>query len=203
MPTCPGRPLCAGPCAQGSATQQPERQGSERESHTSPQLGGLEEQDVNQANRPVSSKECSWQTVTSWSTSGDCGHAVAWAALAWGWSSRAPGPGVSAPCWALGGHVGPCWIGPGLQGPTSQSKSVPPQPFMGLDFSELLTPAKHPLPRGAHGPCLSHLPDLVLLPAAPDPILALPSAAGLCGESGGGGCPAWGSMLLDRRTRSL
>ena len=119
---------------------------------------------MNQANRPVSSKECSWQTVTSWSTSGDCGHAVAWAALAWGWSSRAPGPGVSAPCWALGGHVGPCWIGPGLQGPTSQSKSVPPQPFMGLDFSELLTPAKHPLPRGAHGPCLSHLPDLVLLP---------------------------------------
>lgn len=43
---------------------------------------------MNQANRPVSSKECSWQTVTSWSTSGDCGHAVAWAALAWGWASR-------------------------------------------------------------------------------------------------------------------
>ena len=82
--------------------------------------------------------------------------------------------------------MGPCWIGPGLQGPASQSKAVPPQPFTGLDFSELLTPAKHPLPRGVHGPCLSHLPDLVLLPAAPDPVLALPSAAGLCGESGRG-----------------
>lgn len=33
---------------------------------------------MNQANRPVSSKECGWQTVTSRSTSGDCGHAAAW-----------------------------------------------------------------------------------------------------------------------------
>ena len=34
LPTCPGRPLCARPCAQGSAMQQPEGQGSERERWT-------------------------------------------------------------------------------------------------------------------------------------------------------------------------
>lgn len=149
---------------------------------------------MNQANRPVSSKECGWQTVTSWSTSGDCGHAVAWAALAWSWASRAPGPGVSAPRWALGGHVGPCWIGPGLQAPASQSEAVPPQPFMGLDFSELLTPAKHLLPRGAHGPCLSHLPDLVLLPAVQTPFwlfLPLQDFVGSWGDVQPGAACSW------------
>lgn len=89
----------------------------------------------------------------------------------------------------------------GLLGPASQSEAVPPQPFMGLDFSELLTPAKPLLPRGAHGPCLSHLPDLVLLPAVQTPFwlfLPLQDFVGSWGE-----CPAWGSMLLDGRTRSL
>lgn len=139
--------------------------------------------------------------MTSCSTFGVCRSAAAWAG---GWASRAPGPGISAPRWALGGHLGPCWVGPGLPGPASQSEAVPassPPPSTGINPSELFTPAKHLLPRGPRRPstrsCPPHIPSIPLLPTAPGPVLVLPSAAGLVG-----GCPAWCNMFLEGWVRS-
>lgn len=139
---------------------------------------------MNQANRPAGAQGGGWQTVTSRSTSGDCGHAAAWQPWPGAGQAGHQGRGVSAPRLGSRGHVGP-WVA-GLAQACKvtgiESEAVPPQ-LAGLDFSELLTPAKPLLPREPTDPAFS-------LSTCPSPHSgSFPSAAGLCGELGE--CPAW------------
>lgn len=73
----------------------------------------------------ISFKEHSLQMVTSCCTIGVYHSTIAWAASAVAEHRGHQGPGISAPHWALRGHLGPCWFRPGLHRSALPSEMAP------------------------------------------------------------------------------